>query len=98
MLLSGKSDKQKTVWFYGAPNTGKSTFALLLSEIFCCEMLKFSESKLSTVESGVANPHLVLVDEANWYDLFKPGALANTKSFFEGKGLLRRELYKAPSV
>ena len=32
--LAGPEGKKNTVWFYGAPNTGKSTMAVYFKEIF----------------------------------------------------------------
>jgi phage/plasmid-associated DNA primase len=45
VFLRCDSEKRKVVWFYGAPNAGKSCISYLLGKIFYCQELLFTESK-----------------------------------------------------
>lgn len=77
--------KKRAIWFYGAPNCGKTLMTRLLAEIFVTQDLLLAEGKYTLVSSehSVAT-QLVLLDEANFQDLFKPSNLPNVKLFFEG--------------
>jgi hypothetical protein len=89
--------KKRAIWFYGAPNSGKTRITSFLSQIFVTQALELAEGKytLDSSEHRVAT-QLVLLDEANFQDLFKPSNLSNTKLFFEGRGYLRRVMMQTP--
>lgn len=99
VFLKCESEKRKVVWFYGAPNAGKSCVSSLLGKIFYCQELLFTEGKY-TISS---NQHpfatqIAILDEANFYDMFKPSNVANMKRFFEGRGFVTRSMYNQPVV
>jgi len=91
--------KKRAIWFYGAPNCGKTLMTRLLAEIFVTQDLLLAEGKYTLVsgEHQVAT-QLVLLDEANFNDLFKPSNLPNVKLFFEGRGYLQRVMMQTPRM
>ena len=94
-----RETKKRAIWFYGAPNCGKTLMTRLLAQIFVTQDLLLAEGKytLTSGEHPVAT-QLVLLDEANFNDLFKPSNLPSVKLFFEGRGYLQRVMNQTPRV
>jgi hypothetical protein len=89
--------KKRAIWFYGAPNCGKTLITDFLAQIFVTQNLELAEGKftLDSSEQHVAT-QLMLLDEANFHDLFKPSNIPNVKLFFEGRGYNRRVMHETP--
>lgn len=89
--------KKRAIWFFGAPNCGKTRITEFLAQIFVTQTLELAEGKftLESAEQTVAT-QLVLLDEANFHDFFKPSNLPSVKLFFEGRGYLRRVMHETP--
>jgi hypothetical protein len=93
-----RSEKRRTVWFYGAPNCGKTMMTKLLAQIFLTQSMQLLESKYTLVSNEPPfATQLVLLDEASM-SLFCPANLDNTKRFFEGRGFPQRAMNQTPRI
>ena len=94
-----RENKKRAIWFYGAPNCGKTLITEMLSKIFVTQEMLLVEGKY-TIVSG-EHPfatQMVLLDEANFNDLFKPSNVPQVKLFFEGRGYAERIMHANPRV
>lgn len=99
VIVRADSAKRRAVWFHGAPNAGKSCVSAMLASIFHCQDLVCTEGKytLTTTERPFATQVAVL-DESNFYDMFKASNVANMKRFLEGRGYIVRTMYSQPTT
>lgn len=99
VVVKADSAKRKAVWFHGAPNAGKSCVSAMLASIFHTQDLVCTEGKytLATTEHPFAT-QVAILDESNFYDMFKASNVANMKRFLEGRGYIVRTMYNQPST
>jgi hypothetical protein len=89
-------DKMRTIWIYGAANSGKSTVIKFLRQIFLAQTMLLLEGKFTIVsaEHPFAT-QLILMDEAS-SGLFVKTNMELAKSFLEGRGYPHRAMNQTP--
>ena len=87
VMLLAKNDKRRCVIFHGIADTGKSWIAKIMNRIFDSHMKQETkgmfDEKISDVE---AHRQLLILNEANMYDLFRRKNMAIMKKLTEGDG------------
>ena len=91
-------DKRNTVWIYGMPNTGKSSFLGLMRKIFtCADYLQTKRQFDCKYTHSKKAPHFILIDEGAHETFFKDTSkYVASKLFFEGQGLVMETKCKDP--
>lgn len=96
--LAGFNSKKKSVWFYGKPNTGKTTLAQYFYEMY--------DGTNLTIKSGWTHdgnydlfrtthkPHLLIMNEINAESLFS-SQIDDMKTVLEGGGMCVNKKHKA---
>ena len=99
IYLSGLNSKKKVVWIKGRTNSGKSFIVNEVSKIFITETFSDLDSKYVAARAqSEYNTQFVNIDEANFYELFKPDNTSRLKKFFEGRGWYLERKNKDPEL
>ena len=97
VMLLCKDNKRRCVVFHGIANTGKSWIAKIMNRIFNSYMKQETkgmyDEKLTDVE---ANRQLLILNEANMFDLFKKKNMSIMKRLTEGDGCGLENKYGHP--
>ena len=97
--LAGGETKKKTVWFYGAPNTGKTTMAQYFSKIFDSVNLTlkgtWTHDGNFELHRQTYSPNLVVLNEINTEYCFGGTQLEDMKTLMEGAGYCTNKKHKA---
>ena len=89
LFLKASEQKKRCLLLHGAPNSGKTTIAKYLAEIFISYDYRQTNSsfdELITLEAS--RVQLLVIDECNGSQLFSKKELEDTKHMLEGAGKL----------
>ncbi|KEJ82539.1 hypothetical protein OXYTRIMIC_522 [Oxytricha trifallax] len=92
-------EKVNVIWFFGEPNTGKTTMAKYIRKIFITEDFRVL-NKSFCMESSTTHskPQLVIMDEIKRDLFYDSEKIDDLKRFFEGEGYPVNLKYKQPVV
>ncbi|KEJ82553.1 hypothetical protein OXYTRIMIC_626 [Oxytricha trifallax] len=89
-------EKVNAVWLYGDPDTGKSTLAKMVEQIFITERLREGDANFLVDDSRPFNlPGIVIMNEINHKHFFGKRNIATMKLFLEGEGYPTSIKYQA---
>lgn len=87
VIVIADTPKQGTIALYGVANSGKSSFAQLIDDIFICANYKDNNGNFDIIpDLKEFKFQIVINEEAPYKKLFNPSQLEHTKKFFERKG------------
>ena len=97
LFLKESEKKKRCLCLHGAANTGKSTIAKFLKEIFSCHDYRTTNSVFQQeLTMNDAHIQLLVIDECTKGDLFSKKQLAETKRLLEGDGMMISNKQKHP--